>query len=153
MKHSRRRRQKSTHLSCIRVLTTRVRSRRSALSETSVSETRRNDSWPKNAPPKNAPAKIGPAVFRPWQTALSCVFRGSRACRCRTSRNGGRRNFELFPVYCVSLYLLSLTHKQLQAGTAPTSVNPLYSSESSQHISIRNKNRNINGRTRNSEVV
>jgi hypothetical protein len=28
-----------------------------------------------------------------------------------------------------------LTHKQLQDGTAPTSVNPLYSSESSQHIS------------------
>jgi hypothetical protein len=52
---------------------------------------------------------------------------------------GHYRISSFFPVPCVTLFLLSLTHKQLQVGTAPTSVNPLYSSESSQHISIRNK--------------
>jgi hypothetical protein len=48
-------------------------------------------------------------------------------------------------------FQLSLTHKQLKAGT-PTSVTPLTSSESSQH-NPKIEKRNINVRNRNSKVV
>jgi hypothetical protein len=47
------------------------------------------------------------------------------------------QSFRPFSHYCARLYLLSLTHKQLKVGTA-NQRHPLYSSESSQHIS-RNK--------------
>jgi len=49
-------------------------------------------------------------------------------------RNGAAPNFELFPVYCVKLYLLSLTHKQLQAGTANQRQPPLQQRIFSAHF-------------------
>jgi len=56
------------------------------------------------------------------------------------------------PIYCATLVFAKYDSQAVEDRYRQPASTHFYSSESSQHIS-RNKNRNINGRTRNSEVV